>query len=335
MLGMLEPSATRAAAGGMDWLAPVEDRYEPGETVTMVGYTVRRTWDYGDADGDSNNLDVLDADVLDWSDTGPFHAYLRDPDSARQASVAPGDLDLGEPTVSATDHGDDFENFAVRVAVTFTVPADLAPGEYIVYITDQTGTRNLGNVGDSPVYVGVDPGYELVRTWPLDEPAIADMADDARVYDVWSGLTVTAADIRRGELPTRTWPTEQATPTSRPTATTDRSVPNDDASRTDVATGPAPAGGDGSDLGGILPGLIAFAALIGLWCLAWRIRSGPDRPPRKQVTAASGAPDTSGTSGTPRTAGTSGTPDTPVTPGVDEVDDEPALPSGRPLRIRL
>jgi hypothetical protein len=83
--------AEPAAAGG-SWLSPVRDRYEPGETATLVGYV-----------GPGGTLGTVE--------DGPFFAYLRRldapltvPNDLAMAPFAPqaSDLRLGELAVQNT-----------------------------------------------------------------------------------------------------------------------------------------------------------------------------------------------------------------------------------------
>jgi hypothetical protein len=69
VLATMAPSHP-AGAGGADWLYPARDRYEPGQTVTMIGY------------GGIGRAD--------WRETGPFYAYLRVDAAAAEADSAPG-----------------------------------------------------------------------------------------------------------------------------------------------------------------------------------------------------------------------------------------------------
>jgi hypothetical protein len=268
-LAVVGLTTTEVGAGGMDALYPVRDRYEPGDTATMVGHTVRST----------PNAEYHDRDTLDWSDTGPFHGYLRvdpvavqrDGTSGNYPGIHPTDIDLGEPTVAATEHRDLAEYFAVRVSLTFLLPADLQPGGYTVFIADQTGARTLGYIGESPIYVGIDPPQPILRVWPLDDPAITDLASNALLYDDDGVGTLTAAQVRAGDVP--------ASSTAPPTTDRPRQQATDDL----VATTPPDAG---PDVGGTLPWLVGFAVLVVLWCVAWRVSHREGQPPRKRVTDA-------------------------------------------------
>ena len=96
-----------------------------------------------------------------------------------------------------------------RLSLTFTLPADLAAGAYYVEICRDPCTRRLTDEAPVhvsswgwpswPIYVGVDPpeNRRIVRMWPLDDPAIGDLADDARLVDT-EGNETTVAAIRTG-----------------------------------------------------------------------------------------------------------------------------------------
>ena len=183
--------APRAGAKGSP-LDPVQDRYEPGQTVTMIGYTSQLP---GAADP---RLPAV---------YGQFQGYMVREDEPQPPSLstdgtgfgyAPSGVPLGPPEVQDTGRTD-FP--PVRVSLTFTIPHDLAAGVYFVYLAEPTGTTMLGDLMGGSLHVGVDPTYRPSRLWPLDEPAIAELADDARVWAIDSGETLTAAQIRAGDIP--------------------------------------------------------------------------------------------------------------------------------------
>jgi hypothetical protein len=93
-LAAVAGAADPAAAGG-SWLSPVRDRYEPGETVTLVGY-------------------VGPGGTLGSVEDGPFFAYLRRleeplrvPNELQMAPFVPqsGDLPIGQLLVQGTGRG--------------------------------------------------------------------------------------------------------------------------------------------------------------------------------------------------------------------------------------
>jgi hypothetical protein len=115
-----------AAAGG-SWLSPVRDRYEPGETVTLIGYV-----------GPGGTLGAVEE--------GPFFAYLRRLDAPlrvpNELQMAPfvaqaGDLPIGQLLVQSTGRGG---YLALRVTVEFRLPSSLPAGRYaVVYCTEPSG----------------------------------------------------------------------------------------------------------------------------------------------------------------------------------------------------
>ncbi len=177
------------AAGGGDWVFPARDRYEAGQTVTMIGY--------------GQGVDAA------LRARGPFYAWLRvDPlaDDAASAApwpgVQPSDLrlgrvlveDLGRPVDGTTFGGDQ------RLSVAFDLPADLPPRAYEVLFCNDPCTDALSTFIAEQVHVGVDAEYEIVRDWPLDDPAIRWLEDDA-LLALPGGGEITAAEVRAGAAP--------------------------------------------------------------------------------------------------------------------------------------
>jgi hypothetical protein len=155
---LLQPAPARA---GGSWFEPAQDRYEPGDTATLVGYT--------------------GGGALGWVEDGPFHGFLRpaqppQPDDAPY--VAPGahpdDLALGPVEVVETGRGG---WLTLRASITFTLPSTLAPGRYDFLYCNDPCTTGLGDLIGGEVYVGVDPPAPLHRTWPPDEPMWPDGAE--------------------------------------------------------------------------------------------------------------------------------------------------------------
>jgi hypothetical protein len=174
--------ARPAGAGGGDVIEPVRDRYAPGETATMVGYTSAGAW--------------IESSGL--VEDGPYYGHLRaDPEAALAGTpdwpaVHPTDVPLGPTTVTETGRRD---QFAVRLSITFTVPSDLAPGTYEVFVCNDPCTRTLGQFVGGALNVGVEAADGVDRNWLIDDPAIA-LLDDDRV----AGVTV--GDIRAGRAGT-------------------------------------------------------------------------------------------------------------------------------------
>jgi len=92
-----------ASAKG-DGLVPVRDRYEPGETATLVGYS-----------GGPAPTSRFSAGIAKQPD-GPV-------------------LEIGQLVIQPTGNAD--ASLALRVSITFPVPRDLPPGEYQVGFTDE------------------------------------------------------------------------------------------------------------------------------------------------------------------------------------------------------
>src|SRR5262245_43058867 len=194
--------APSAGAGGGDWLQPVRDRYEPGQLATLVGY-------YSGA-GSFGSID-----------DGPFFAYLRrltltpdaEPESTWEQApftVRPTDLRLGAMKVADTGRGGSLE---YRSELRFWLPAWLQSGTYAVMYCNASCTKGIGNLMGGSILVGVDPEYHpSYRSWPLDEPQIANLAPDT-VLSVPEG-TLTAADAWAG-LPPKPYVPPVATPPSQ------------------------------------------------------------------------------------------------------------------------
>jgi hypothetical protein len=157
-------AAEPAAAGG-SWLAPVRDRYEPGEVATLVGY-------------------VGPGGTLGSVEDGPFFADLRRLDVALRAPTdlpiapfapEPGDLRLGQLVVERTGRVD---YTAYRASIQFPLPRDLPFGRYGVSYCNATCTKGLGDLIGGVVFVGRDHDDPIIQEWPPDEPERA--ADSER-----------------------------------------------------------------------------------------------------------------------------------------------------------
>lgn len=277
-LALTGVGAAPALAGGLPPMYPDRDRYEPGQQVTLVGYTEAAA--VRAADGGP----VTD---VDWRSPGPYFAYLRvDPAAvAREAPspdgfpwpfVHPTDLRVGQVLVEEKSE----PYLALRVGVTFGLPPDLAPGTYTTTVCNDPCTTTVGWLRDSPIYVGVDPPAPIIRDWPLNEPLIRYLDDNALLLDPAGqgddveDWTVTAAEVRAGYQPSPTLGPAPAPPATEP----------DVAPATTAATVEVRASGDespavraGSDPPGGLPGeivawLVGLGVLLVVWCLAWRWR---------------------------------------------------------------
>jgi hypothetical protein len=166
--------ALPAAAGG-SWFDPVHDSYEPGETVTLVGYTG------GGSQG--------------WVEDGPFHGFLRASDPAGTIPAGPP-LDVGTLTLEHTGQGG---YLALRASITFTLPEDLSAGTYQFDYCNEGCHEKLGDLVGGVLHVGVDPPHPVGREWPLDDPEVANLEPDAVLTG--PGFRVTAADVRAGRVP--------------------------------------------------------------------------------------------------------------------------------------
>jgi hypothetical protein len=164
---LLVAGAGPATAGG-GRLAPVQERYEPGGTATVVGYTAGPAPDR------------------------PFYAYLRAAGDGTLPALDDAGRYVGELVVEETAHGGYLQ---LRVSLTFDVPEALAPGNYeVTYCDDPCTGTFLGDVVPSPVSIGVDPPRPVVREWAPDDPEVANLAAGALL--VGPGLQTTAGALR-------------------------------------------------------------------------------------------------------------------------------------------
>ncbi|MEW6152973.1 MAG: hypothetical protein AB1673_03140 [Actinomycetota bacterium] len=195
----LAVTASPAAAGG-SWLYPVSDRYEPGSSVTLVGYVGRGT--------------------QGWLEDGPFYGYLRPLSTA----AAPPDagLPVGPLAVEPTGSAGWAE---LRVSLEVLLPADLPSGHYEVTYCNDPCTGGLGDlVGSAVVNVGVAAVAPMVREWPLDEPMVRALAPDALVSA--PGHVTTAADALAGVVTTVVRPANGPGPPGRfPPVQTEQAQP--------------------------------------------------------------------------------------------------------------
>lgn len=174
LCAMFQP--VHASAGG-SWMDPVKDRYEPGDQVTMVGYTG------GGAYG--------------WVEDGPFFAHVQ------RANATSGEFDadaprhdIGELEVLSTGDGGYLN---LRVSVTFEMPADAEPGLYLLNYCNADCSELLGHLIGGRFWIGVDPDYPPSREWALDDPEIANLDDDALLSG--PGVQMTAGQLRAGDAP--------------------------------------------------------------------------------------------------------------------------------------
>ena len=167
---VLVPPAPIAEAGG-SWFDPVADRYEPGEEATLVGYS----------GGGS----------LGSTSDGPFFGYLYK--EMDDYSIAPRaiPLPLGEIDVSSTGHPG---YLGTRAAITFEIPDWVTPGIYRFEYCNEACDKQLGDLIGGRFHIGIDAEYPVTREWALDEPEIANLADDALISG--PGSEITAATLR-------------------------------------------------------------------------------------------------------------------------------------------
>ena len=171
LLGLLAGATGVGHAGG-GRLAPVGERYEPGDRATLVGYTA------GPADG-------------------PFYAYLRPAGTVPRARLLDSDWYVGQIVVDETAHGG---YLRLRVSLAFDVPTELEPGHYeVVYCDDPCTGAPLGDLVPSPLSIGVDPARPVVREWALDDPEIPNLGPGALL--VGPGFSTTAAQLREPARP--------------------------------------------------------------------------------------------------------------------------------------
>ena len=171
VLGAVMGAAGPAVAGGSP-LYPVKDRYEPGDTVALVGY--------------SGPLPV------GWEARGPYRAFLL---SSPATFPADRGVLVGNLSVTATGAQD---WTAYRVSLRFTLPDGIPAGRYEVGFCGATPGCD-GGLGDltatPPFAVGVEPAApSAIRTWPLSEPEIANLDPDVVVAG--PGYQMTAAEAR-------------------------------------------------------------------------------------------------------------------------------------------
>lgn len=160
LLAVALTSVGPAQAGG-SWFYPVLDRYEPGDRVTLVGYSG------GGTQG--------------WVDDAPFFGYLvgRVDDDWHLVDRGVAPLPLGEIDLAKTNHGG---YLSYRAAISFDLPADSAPGlyrfDYCNNPVDGCGPEDVrfGDLIGGHIHVGVDPTYDISREWAPDEPEIANLS---------------------------------------------------------------------------------------------------------------------------------------------------------------
>lgn len=257
LVGVLTAGIGTARAGGAR-LAPVAERYEPGEVATVVGYT--------------------GGPVMPVVPRGPFYAYLRPLEEGWEPGVLDADVALGPLVLEETGRGG---YLALRVSITFEVPEDLGAGEHLLWYCDDPCTRaQIGDLIPSPLSIGVDPVRPVTREWAFDDPEVANLAPDALIAG--PGPTVTAAEVRAGlvSVPADPPPTTVAPPVPIPTAPAAPAAPP-------VPTGAGPTAAEETDW--TLPTVLVLLAGAGTWVvLAGQERRSDRRAPTRLPAASAG-----------------------------------------------
>lgn len=242
------------AAAGASWLQPARNRSEPGEMVTIVGFTG------GGAFG--------------WVEDGPFFGYLLEADDDGVPVEGGFRLDVGELTVAETGRGG---YLTLRASISFVLPLDIAPGIYAFDYCNAGCTQRLGDLLGGNVNVGVDPEFPISREWPLDDPEIENLAPDALLAG--PGFEISAGEVRAGvfdidpltglpalqrEPDATEEPDTQAVVSTPASGVPDRAGTDDDANAAPVAT--KAIGGEGGSTSTLLF-VLTGAAVLGAGAL--------------------------------------------------------------------
>jgi hypothetical protein len=207
-------SGAQGAGATPSCLQPVGDRYEPGDEVTVVGYgCVRRpSHAAGDIPVVFGYLHVMPAEPC----AGVSPTVYCNPTGLHrpQPLVDPASgIPVGQISLEESPH----PWRGLRASLTFRIPADLAPGSYHILTCGQPCTADPQAYPTEPwpLYVGVDPpaGERPVHHWPLDDPAIALLPDDALVLGP-DGDEATVAEVR-AQLGTAAGPSERVETAAR------------------------------------------------------------------------------------------------------------------------
>ncbi len=255
----------RATAAPLPCPQPLRDRYEAGETVRIVGYTSVCL------SSETESAAREGPDLWGWLHADP----CVEPTDSR-GMLCPGfpagnpatGRPLGRFVLEQTAH----EGRGLRMSLTFTLPDDLRAGVYLLDVCRYPCSTPLAYTWPSRLYVGADPpdDWRPIRHWPLDDPAIDELAADALLLGR-AGRVVTAAEARTAA------PADQR---HRPTDGDDGSDRNGRSDRIETAASASdtrPDGRGGAD-GGDLPTsfwLVAGGlALLAAWAASGR---GPTR----------------------------------------------------------
>jgi hypothetical protein len=156
------------SAGG-SWMETTKDSYEEGDKVIAVGYVAA-----GLAEGEY------------------LIAYLVIPGQASEESQR---LEVGRASVEPSGLLGYLSN---RVYVEFTIPEIPEPGIYELAVRRSDGEFHGDLIGAS-LHIGVEPDYPKSVEWPLDEPLIAELPEDAMISG--PGFSVLVSDLRKGIYP--------------------------------------------------------------------------------------------------------------------------------------
>ena len=157
--------------GGGDWVVPAKDRYEAGQRVTMIGYgrgCRRRA---------AVPRPVLRLAARRSCGGGRRPRHVVAPGAGRPPIRPAGRRGHGR---APRRHRRAASGATHRASVTFDLPADLPAGRLRGAVLQRPVHRSRSRhfIGDL-VHVGVDPDHPLVREWPLTDPAIRWLEDDA------------------------------------------------------------------------------------------------------------------------------------------------------------
>ena len=204
--------ASPAAAGG-SWFDTTRASYEPGDEVTLVGYT---------GDGDWITAEQFEGWLIGEGVGAPPDPNV-DPDFA---------LNVGTVELERTGEGG---WAAVRASITFTLPDDLPPGVYGFTHCYQDCGEQLGELLGGSVYVGVDNPRHSV-SWPLSEPELANLESDVLVQG--PGYQQTAGVLRGDAAPTTSTSTTSSTTTTSTTSSTTTSTTTSTSTTTTTTAAP-------------------------------------------------------------------------------------------------
>lgn len=174
---MLLAWAPAATAGG-SWFRPLSSDVQPGDTVTLVGFTGGGTLTGG---RDDTYFGFLDLEPID--------------PATDEAPVDPARLDVGELTLTATGR---LGSERWRMHVTFQLPEDLPQGSYwFHYGADGDTQVGFGDLIGGVLAVGYPPSAEPGLDFGVheaDDPLVADLvAEQIRAQEL--ALTGTDPDL--------------------------------------------------------------------------------------------------------------------------------------------